>query len=163
MNSPRAELLAGADWPQPDARRARDQRRREPRLARDEVRGTGLPHDERLPGSADPAARHGDARVDPLEQHEAPRPAAPAHAPRAQLEAEAATSYGFTVRKGATTATMADTTLTCTVSGATGTSCSDTRHSVVCLSTDLVDLKMAPTGTPTDHINVSWLVKFVPS
>jgi len=31
------------------------------------------------------------------------------------------------------------------------------------LSTDLVDLKMAPTGTPTDHINVSWLVKFVPS
>jgi len=34
---------------------------------------------------------------------------------------------------------------------------------VVFLSTDLVDLKMAPTGTPTDHINVSWLVKFVPS
>jgi len=80
-----------------------------------------------------------------------------------QTEAVAATSYVFTVRKGATTATMADTTLTCTVSGATGTSCSDTRHSVVFLSTDLVDLKMAPTGTPTDHINVSWLVKFVPS
>ena len=80
-----------------------------------------------------------------------------------QTEAVAATSYVFTVRKDATTATMADTTLTCTVSGATGTSCSDTRHSVVCLSTDLVDLKMAPTGTPTDHINVSWLVKFVPS
>jgi len=47
--------------------------------------------------------------------------------------------------------------------GATGTSCSDTTHSVAFLSTDLIDLKMAPTGTPTDHINVSWLVKFVPS
>jgi len=78
-------------------------------------------------------------------------------------ETVAASSYTFTVRKGATTATMADTTLTCTISGTTGVSCSDTTHSVVFLATDLVDLKVVPSATaPTDHINTSWLVKYVP-
>ena len=56
----------------------------------------------------------------------------------------AAKSYAFTVRKNG-----ADTALTCTISGASATTCNDTTHTISVAAGDLLVLAAVPTGTPT--------------
>lgn len=60
----------------------------------------------------------------------------------------AGTSYTMTVRKNG-----ADTAITCQISGASATTCSDTTHSINVLPGDLIDIKTVPVGTPSGSIS----------
>ena len=69
----------------------------------------------------------------------------------------ASKSYAYTFRKN-----TADTTLTCTVSGASAVTANDTTHTVSVAAGDLLDVKIVPTNTPTITITRISTV-FVPS
>lgn len=65
-------------------------------------------------------------------------------------------SYAFTLLKAG-----ADQSLTCTVSD-TATTCNDTANSFTVAASDLVALKIVPTGTPTARV-ARWGVKWTPT
>jgi hypothetical protein len=68
------------------------------------------------------------------------------------------TSIVFTVRKG--TPTMANTTITCTMTSAQS-SCSDTAHSVPFNQGDLISVSTAKTGS-TNAVSVRWTAQYAP-
>ena len=64
-------------------------------------------------------------------------------------------SVAFTWRKNA-----ADTTLTCTISGASATSCNDTTHSATLAQADLVDIKAVGSGTIVASVTTVMATQF---
>jgi hypothetical protein len=67
----------------------------------------------------------------------------------------AAKSWAFTVRKNGV-----DQALTCTISGASATNASDTSHSFTVTAGDEIEIKVAPSGTPT-AAKVEWSAELV--
>lgn len=69
-------------------------------------------------------------------------------------------TLAFTLRDGATSGGQSDTALTCSISGASATTCDDTTHSVTPSAADFLDWKIVPTGTLTITPDIQIVAQF---
>ena len=69
-----------------------------------------------------------------------------------------ANSYTFTLRRNATT----DTSVTCSISGSSAVSCSDSTNSATFNAGDRISIKVTPANGPTGR-RMGWTAKFVPA
>lgn len=64
-------------------------------------------------------------------------------------------TYTYIVRKNG-----ADTTLTCAITGAVATTCTDATHNFTVTANDTIDMSITPSGTSPATISPSWALKF---